>query len=138
MGSSLADEYPETAELWTGRLTYTVYLHVGAAKNWILQYSLPRSQAPDSTPSSVRPEAPWPYDITRPSIDADANTDAIIVHGFVNGLGRFDKLAVIFPAELAETKFLLHALQQWQFRPAMQDGQATPVEVLLIIPAETE
>jgi hypothetical protein len=119
-------------------LAYTVYLHVGVGKNWILQYSLPRMQEAASTGSAGRPDAPWPYDITRPSIDADANADAIMIHGFVNALGRFEQLAVIFPTELAETKFLLHALQQWQFRPAMQNGQATAMEVLLIIPAVTE
>jgi hypothetical protein len=115
-----------------------VYLHVGAAKNWTLQYSLLRLQGTSSAKSGSRPDAPWPYDMTRPSIDADSNTDAIMVHGFVNTAGRFEQLAVIFPTELAETKFLLHALQQWQFRPAMQNGQATAVEVLLIIPDETE
>jgi hypothetical protein len=138
VGSSLAEDYPETVHLWSGRLAYTVYLHVGVSKNWILQYSLPRTQEAASTGSAGRPDAPWPYDITRPSIDSDANTDAIMIHGFVNALGRFEQLAVIFPTELAETKFLLHALQQWQFRPAMQSGQATAMEVLLIIPAESE
>jgi hypothetical protein len=138
VGSSLAEEYPESVDMWRGRLAYTVYLHIGASKNWILQFSLPRTQAADSSGSIVRPDAPWPYDITRPSIDADLNADAIMVHGFVNTLGRFEKLAVIFPTELAETKFLLHALQQWQFRPAMQNGQATPVEVLIIIPETSD
>jgi hypothetical protein len=136
VGSSLAEDYPETVHLWSGRLAYTVYLHVGVAKSWILQYSLPREAA--SAGSAGRPDAPWPYDITRPSIDADSNTDAIMVHGFVNTAGRFEQLAVVFPTELAEAKFLLHALQQWQFRPAMQNAQATPVEVLLIIPDETQ
>jgi hypothetical protein len=138
VGSSLAEDYPETVHLWSGRLAYTVYLHVGVAKNWILQYSLPSVQEAASAGRVGRPDAPWPYDITRPSIDADANADAIMVHGFVNTAGRFEQLAVIFPTELAEAKFLLHALQQWQFRPAIQNGQATVVEVLLIIPAETE
>jgi hypothetical protein len=138
VGSSLAEDYPETVNMWSGRLAYTVYLHVGVAKNWIIQYSLPRSQGVDSTGMAGRPDAPWPYDITRPSIDADVNADAIMVHGFVNALGRFEQLSIIFPTELAETKFLLHALQQWQFRPAMQNGKATQVEVLLIIPDETE
>jgi hypothetical protein len=132
VGSSLAEDYPETVNLWSGRLAYTVYLHVGSSKNWILQFSVPR------TGGTTRPEAPWPYDITRPSIDPDANADAIMVHGFVNTAGRFDQLAVIFPSELAEAKFLLRALQQWQFRPAMQNGQASQVEVLIIIPADTE
>jgi hypothetical protein len=138
VGSSLAEDYPETVHLWSGRLAYTVYLRVGVAKNWILQYSLPRAQEVASAGSTSRPDAPWPYDITRPSIDADSNTDAIMVHGFVNTAGRFEQLAVVFPTALAEAKFLLHALQQWQFRPSMQSGQATAVEVLLIIPAETE
>jgi hypothetical protein len=138
VGSSLAEDYPETVHLWTGRLAYTVYLHVGVGKNWILQYSLPRAQEVASTSSVSRPDAPWPYDMTRPSIDPDANTDAIMVHGFVNTAGRFEQLAVVFPTALTEAKFLLHALQQWQFRPSMQSGQATVVEVLLIIPAETE
>jgi hypothetical protein len=138
VGSSLAEDYPETGHLWSGRLAYTVYLRVGVGKNWILQYCLPRAQEVNSAGSAGRPDGPWPYDITRPSIDADSNTDAIMVHGFVNALGKFEQLAVIFPTELAETKFLLRALQQWQFRPAMQNGQATAMEVLLIIPAETE
>jgi hypothetical protein len=138
VGSSLAEDYPETGHLWSGRLAYTVYLRVGVSKNWILQYSLPRTQETASAGGTGRPDAPWPYDITRPSIDPDANTDAIMIHGFVNALGKFEQLAVIFPTELAETKFLLHALQQWQFRPAMQNGQATAMEVLLIIPAESE
>jgi hypothetical protein len=138
VGSSLAEDYPETLHLWSGRLAYTVYLRVGVAKNWILQYSLPRVQEVASAGSAGRPDAPWPYDITRPSIDADSNTDAIMVHGFVNSAGRFEQLAVVFPTVLTEAKFLLHALQQWQFRPSMQSGQATSVEVLLIIPAESE
>jgi hypothetical protein len=138
VGSSLAEDYPETVHLWSNRLAYTVYLRVGVSKNWILQYCLPRVQETALVGGAGRPDAPWPYDITRPSIDADANADAIMVHGFVNALGRFEQLAVIFPTELAETKFLLHALQQWQFRPGTQNGQATTMEVLLIIPAETE
>jgi hypothetical protein len=138
VGSSLAEDYPETVHLWSGRLAYTVYLRVGVAKNWILQYSLPRAQETASVVAAARPDAPWPYDMTRPSIDSDANADAIMVHGFVSALGRFEQLAVIFPTELAEAKFLLHALQQWQFRPAMQNGQATAMEILLIIPAEAE
>jgi hypothetical protein len=137
VGSSLAEDYPETVNMWRDRLAYTVYLRVGVAKNWILQYSIPRAQVAAGA-SAIRPDAPWPYDITRPSIDANANTDAIMVHGFVNAAGRFEQLAVVFPTELAEAKFLLRALQQWQFRPAMQNGQATTVEVLLIIPDQTE
>jgi hypothetical protein len=138
VGSSLADKYPETVDLWSGRLIYTVYLHVGLKKNWILQYSLPHSADAASTSAASQPAAPWPFDIVRSSAAPDPDADAVLVHGFVTVAGRFEKLAVAFPASFAQADFLLHALQQWQFRPATQSGQPILVEVLLIIPNETE
>jgi hypothetical protein len=139
VGSSLAEEYPETVEIWKGRLVYTVYLHVGLSKNWILQYSLPRTAEAAAAGSVIRPEAPWPYDILRPDLlPTDFNSDAIMVHGIINLAGAFERLAVVFPADFAQAKFLLNALQQWRFRPASQAGQIAPVEVLLIIPEATE
>jgi hypothetical protein len=134
VGTSLTDQYPEIAGVWNGRLVYTVYLHVGTGKSWILQYSMPVA-----TQTTGKPEAPYPYDIVRPHFDPDDYTaDALLVHGFVNIAGRFDHLALVFPQEFAKAKLLLGALQQWQFRPARQNGQVAAVEVLLIIPAETE
>jgi hypothetical protein len=134
VGSSLAEQYPEIVNVWGGRLVYSVYLHVGGGKNWILQYSVPSATGGGG---SVRPEAPWPYDIVRPRFDSDDfNSDALLVHGFVNSAGRFERLALVFPAEFAKVKFLLSALDQWEFRPARQNGQAAAVEVLLIIPEE--
>jgi hypothetical protein len=47
-------------------------------------------------------------------------------------------LAVVFPTEFKQAKFVLAALQQWKFRPAKQNGQLAPVEILLIIPDEPE
>ncbi len=138
VGSSLAEEYPETSGLWSGRLAYTVFLHLGAAKSWILQYAVPREAQATVAGDPIRPDAPWPYDIMRPDIDPDADTDAVMIHGFVNAAGHFEKLAVVYPDELAEKKFLIGSLEQWQFRPAMQNGQATRVEVLLIIPGPEE
>ncbi len=136
VGSSLADQYPDIVNIWSGRLVYTVYLHVGVGKNWILQYSIPRTAEASAAGSVTRPEPPWPYDISRPDLPpADYNSDAILVHGFVNLAGHFEKLAIAFPTEFAQAKFVLNALQQWKFRPARQDGQLAPVEVLLIIPA---
>jgi hypothetical protein len=136
VGSSLAEQYPEIVNVWGGRLVYSVYLHVGGGKNWILQYSVPNAFG---GAGNIRPDAPWPYDIVRPRFDPDDfSSDALLVHGFVNSAGRFERLALVFPAEFAKVKFLLNALQQWEFRPARQNGQAASVEVLLIIPEATE
>jgi len=135
VGSSIEEKYPETAELWAGRLAYTVYLHVGLAKNWILQYSLPRASDAAAAGNIAHLEAPWPYCIVRPTIASGAiDADALMIHGFVNQSGHFEALGIAFPAEFAQASLVLDALKQWQFRPAMQNGQVASVEVLLIIP----
>jgi hypothetical protein len=136
VGSSMAEEYPEAVGLWGGRMAYTVYLHVGSSKSWILQYSLP---AAADKGSAARIEAPWPYVMERPELaPGDLDGDAILVHGFVNATGRFEKLAIVFPVGFAQSKFVLSALEQWQFRAALQNGLMTTVEVLLIIPADAD
>ena len=137
VGTSVADEYPEAAKVWSGRMAYTVYLHVGVSKNWILQYSLPRTEEASVAGDAPRLSAPWPYVILRPNL-VTPNTDGVMVHGLLNTTGKLEKLALVFPAEFADAKFILDSLRQWQFRPAMQSGHAAAVEILLIIPTDTE
>lgn len=137
VGDSVTDQYPEAAGIWADRLAYTVYLHVGAVQSWILQYCLPR--AVQAAGNNYRPDAPWPYLIVTPHLaPGDSDTNALLVHGFIDTAGHFEKLAIVFPTQFAQSKFVLSALQQWQFRPAEQNGQSTAVEVLLIIPEEME
>jgi len=138
VGSALRDRYPEIADVWSGRVAYTVYLPVGLAKNWILQFSLSHAESA-AAGTTTHVEAPWPYSIVRPNIEPGAiDADALMVHGFVNQAGRFEALTVAFPPDFAQKQFVLNALAQWQFRPAMQNGQNVKVEVLLIIPEESE
>ena len=135
VGTSVADEYPEAAKVWSGRMAYTVYLHVGLSKNWILQYSLPAAETASLAGEAPRLSAPWPYVILRPNL-VTPNTDGILVHGLLSAAGKLEKLALVFPNEFADTNFILDSLKQWDFRPAMQNGQAAAVEVLLIIPTD--
>lgn len=135
VGDSLQDQYPEIGEVWHGRLTYTAYLHVGLSKNWILQFSLPRAGDAATAGSVAHLDAPWPYSIVRPNLEANSiDADALMIHGFVNQSGRFETLTILFPEDFPRAQFVLAALKQWQFRPAAQDGQPEKVEVLLIIP----
>lgn len=139
VGSSLDEQYPETSDVWKGRLAYSVYLHVGLEKNWILQYSLPRA-ADSATAGTAHLEAPWPFYIVRPNLNPDdASSDAVMVHGFVDEAGHFEKLTVVFPTDMgfAREQLVLNALQQWQFRAGMHNGQVAKLEVLLIIPEIT-
>ncbi len=139
VGEALQEKFPEISGVWGGRLAYTAYLHVGLAKSWILQYSLPSSADASAGGTIARLQAPWPYNIVRPNLPSGSiDADALMIHGFVNQSGRFETLSVVFPQPFADTQFVLAALQQWQFRPATQDGQSAKVEILLIIPEDLD
>ncbi|HVC46544.1 MAG TPA: hypothetical protein VND90_04810 [Terracidiphilus sp.] len=135
VGSSIQQQYPETAGLWGGRLVYSVFLHVGLARNWILQFTLPSSSDPNGVSKVKQIQAPWPYFILRPNVDADyVNSNAMMIHGYINDKGRFEHLMLVVPPRYAHAQQLLDALKQWQFRPASQRGMPARVEVLLIMP----
>jgi hypothetical protein len=138
-GTSLEDQYPEMGDVWHSRMAYTVYLHVGLAKSWILQYALPRTADAAAAGSIGQLEAPWPFNIVRPNLAPGAiDSDALMVHGYVNTAGRFENLDVVFPPAFPLTDFVLQSLSQWQFRPAAQDGKPIRTEVLLVIPDQDE
>jgi hypothetical protein len=139
VGASLEDEYPEIFELWSGRVAYTVYLPVGLTKSWILQYSLSRSALHGLSENAAPLEAPWPVEIVRPRLAPDDFTsNAIVLHGFVNATGHFESLSVVYPARFQYDEFLVNILGRWVFRPATLSGQATAVEVVLVIPQDGE
>lgn len=135
VGSALTEQFPQTAAFWgSSRLVYSVYLHVGLSRNWILQYSLPTS-ADAGGGKLPHLEAPWPFYIVRPDVDATyVNANALMIHGYVTVGGRFEALSLSFPPGFTEAQAVMQALQQWQFRPATENGQKARVEVLLIIP----
>jgi hypothetical protein len=139
VGDSLKEKYPEVGPIWSGRLSYTVYLHVGLTKSWILQYSLPRNTDAAAAGFNQRLDAPWPYSIVRPANGAgEMDADALMIHGFVNQAGRFENLSILLPPDFAEAQLMLESLRQWEFRPASQNGQSVRVEILLIIPEEVQ
>jgi hypothetical protein len=139
VGDSISDQYPEVSGVWGGRLAYTVYLHVGLSHNWIMQFALPRNTDAANGGTVVSLDAPWPYSIVRPNLNTDSvDADAIMIHGFIDQAGRFETLKMIVPPAYQQAQFVLAALAKWQFRPAMQGGQSTRVEVLIIIPAQAD
>ena len=139
VGDSLQDEYPEVSGVWNGRIAYTVYLHVGLARNWIMQYALPRAADAAAEGTVVRLDAPWPYNIVRPNlVPGSIDADAIMIHGFINQSGRFETLKMIVPQGFPQAQFVLAALSKWQFRPALQNGESARVEVLIIIPDQLD
>lgn len=139
MGSSASELYPDSAGVLSGSIVYTVYLHLGLQKNWILQYCLPKGSEPDGTaPGNAAIDAPWPWLILRPDQLSALDFDYIIVRGNISPRGRFEQAALVYPNELPEQERLLGAIRHWGFRPAMRGSQAIAVEALLIIPRQGE
>lgn len=137
MGASPERDFPETADLWTGRNAYTVYVNVGTPTSWILQYSLPKSATPAQLQGQLN--APYPYDMLRPNFaTSELNADDLLVHGFITSKGTLEDLTVAFPPGFSLAKLILKALSQWKFRPATLNGVSTRVEILLIIPNTPE
>ena len=136
LGSSEAARYPASVGILSGKIVYTVYLHLGLRKSWILQYCIPSNAQPNIAGSGAPVGAPWPFEIMRPDRWSASDPDYIVVHGTLDATGRFDQLAMVFPAALETKDLILNSLRRWAFRPATRDGVPTPVEVLLIIPRE--
>lgn len=135
VGDSLEEQYPTTANQWTGRVAYTVYLHVGAAHNWILQFAAPQGEEGSLEGDTMPLQAPWPVDIVVPTLDpTQVAADALLVHGFVTETGLFEQLSIAYPENFALAHFVLDALRQWHFRPSTLNGQRVKTEILLIIP----
>ena len=90
VGNALENQYPEIAGAWNGRIAYTAYLHVGLAKSWLLQYSLPRDADASAGGTVARLDAPWPFNIVRPNLaPGSIDADALMIHGFIDESGRF-------------------------------------------------
>lgn len=133
--SADSTRYPEGAGALSGKVVYTVYLRLGMRKNWILQYCLPKSAGKSgSTPV----DAPWPFEMLRPDRWGDTESDYVMVKGMLTSGGQFEQLAMVFPDNMETQDLLLASLKGWAFRPASRDGEPTAVEVLLIIPRQTE
>ncbi len=137
-GASASTPYPESVGALSGKIVYTVYLKVGLRKSWILQYCLPKPVDGVRRGTATPLDAPWPFLMMRPDRLNDFDPDYIMVHGMLTSAGQFDQLAMVFPAELEQRDLLLKSLNLWAFRPASRDGEPIAVEVLLIIPRETE
>ena len=142
--SSASQAFPEGAEALSGRPIYTVYLQVGASKEWILQFCVPNVAGPIQTGGLVKlgnPEpvgAPYPTVTVRPPEDWQHGSEYLLVHGFLDESGHFREMKLLPSQEPAAptTSALLEYLAYWEFRPALQDGRPVKVEVILAVPPD--
>jgi hypothetical protein len=133
---------PGSNGLLKGKPVYSVYIPVGAGKEWILQYCLPVDDAAAPAARSqvvqlgnITPiTAPYAFSIIGPAIQFRAGARYAFIHGFVNASGRFEHLAEASDQEIENIAAVLESLGQWEFRPATKDGVPAMVEILLCIP----
>ncbi|MCS7314460.1 MAG: hypothetical protein RMI94_05210 [Bryobacterales bacterium] len=130
----------DAAGALSGRPVYTVFLHVGAARHWILQYCVPGEDQSISVTDGVlrlaQPSpllAPYPRITYLPTLRPRPNS-YLFVHGYLNLEGRFENLQAVRNADRDEVAGILPVLERWEFRPAMRHGQPVRVEILLAIP----
>jgi hypothetical protein len=142
--SSALDGIPESPGILTGRPIYSVYLNVGTRREWILQYAIPgrdpygaqHNWAVVRLESTSPLSPPYPRVTLLPPLRKRPASSYVMIHGFLNGSGRFEDLKVIGPAGAEERPAIAAVLGEWEFRPASQDGAPVRVEVLLAIPSE--
>jgi hypothetical protein len=135
--------FPESGGVLSGKPVYSVYLEVGAPAEWILQYCIPAEDAQNfqlnggvvtlGTPPQLA--APFPLTTFRPPPHRRSG-GYLMVHGFIGADGRFHDLGVLGKGDASENAQAIAVLDQWEFRPASQNGGPVRVEVLLAIPAE--
>jgi hypothetical protein len=133
---------PGSSGLLGCRPVYTIYVPVGTARDWILQYckpAIPRAAGEREVRVVAlgRVEAvtaPYAHLIVRPVARLKPGERYAFVHGYVSAAGRLEKLSEAGGSRLEDAAGVVGALAAWEFRPAMKDGVATEVEVLLCIP----
>jgi hypothetical protein len=126
--SNVLGESPEMQ----GRLVSTIYIRVGLKKNWTLEYW--------SQGNTTALDAPWPYTLFRPTnLVLPSDADSLMVSGHLDVEGKLEQLKMLAaPPKWTQSDLLLHALEQWVFRPAAKDGVPTAVDVLFVIPPQPE
>lgn len=141
--SSPVDQYPESRGLLSGRPIYSVYIPMGAARDWTLFFCVP-GEKPESAsgpvvrlgPLGAPVKAPYPTKLIKPLITLPSYEKYVLVRGTVNQQGKFESLRLVRPIKPETDQALLAALSAWEFRAATRDGVAIVVEFLLSIPAK--
>lgn len=140
MQSGARDDLPELGGMLSGSPVYTVYLRVGAAREWLLEYCVipvaKRSASPYqiNVGDSVEVSPPYPLSTVVPnSILGQQHSRPIVVHGLLTTSGNLRDVRAADASSLLARQ-LLPLLGEWRFRPALKNREAIEVEVLLVVP----
>lgn len=136
---------PEAESLLTGWPVQTVYLALGTAKEWIMQYCLPPSASAPAAQSGMlvtlgkpaKLEAPFIQLAMLPPPKITNSSRPALFSGSLGADGRFRRLRPVAAPDYETRPDLLPYIEQWRFRPAKWDGAFAEVDVVLLVPAST-
>lgn len=138
--SSGSGDIPEVEGVLTGSPVYTVYLPVGAGKEWRMQFCRAARAVVRTSGYQVNAEEtggvapPYPLSTVVPSSVLSQERPAYtVLHGILTAGGRLRGMVAMDPRNAAVAQ-IIPFLNQWEFRPAMQDNRPVEVEILLAIP----
>jgi hypothetical protein len=129
---------------------YTVFLDMretltDTAPSWTLQFAGLHGSAVHADPEEDQEEGiqqglvlPFPVIKKRPFPPEELARpywgELIVVFAVVNPEGKFEQLEVKDSPDLRLNEYILEALSEWVFRPAVLDGNPVAVKVLMGIP----
>lgn len=134
---------PEAEPLLTGWPVQTVYLALGTAKEWIMQYCVPPSASAPAAQSGMlvtlgkpaKLEAPFIQLAMLPPPKITNSSRPALFSGSLGADGRFRRLRPVAAPDYETRPELLPYIEQWLFRPAKWDGAFAEVDVVLLVPA---
>jgi hypothetical protein len=118
---------------------YTVYLPVGDDKEWLLEFcSIASTRPPQSSiqvsigdEDSIAP--PYPISTVIPAKLLATFPGKLVLQGSITAAGRLRNFRAAGPASV-NSQLILQLLEEWRFRPAMQNRIPVEVDVRLIVP----
>ena len=140
MQSATRADLSDVGSILTGNPVYTVYLPVGDAREWVMEYCVPAAENARNNPYEVYVgdatpiSAPYPISTVIPnSILGQAHRENIVFHGYLTVNGSFRNIEARDQSAL--THLIAPLLNQWRFRPALKDKVPAEIEILLVVPA---
>ena len=142
MGGGGLDVY---GALHCGKI-YTIFLSM-PGKDWTMQYCT-HADAPATSVSNGRatvihlregllpPDPESRFDYRRLAVPEDKLHKMIVLKGILRDDGTVGALQVYKGVLPQMDEAARIAFGRWKFKPAMQDGKAVPVEILVGIPTE--
>ncbi len=135
------DLAPEIRQLLPDGPVHTVYCAVGAAREWVVHYSVPDAEPQIEfvnsmvirLPDVARIAAPYPLITIVPASLTGPQKERVTIYAELDTAGRLHNVRLVKGP--AAVQSLWEKLSNWLFRPAARNGSAVGLKLILVVPA---